>query len=125
MNLWKPNKQTTFSPQDFAEAVALALTEKDSETTSGQDDSLLARIEKLERRIEVIHEDCLKYLQKGAKTLERANKLREQHDDGIDEEEMGLPNQIQLPMENEQVPVAESDFDYVERAIREGGQTPL
>ena len=62
-----------------------------SNTGNGVDSDVLERLEKLERRMEQVHSDSLKYLQKAAAAEQRAKAYRQQIEDddetGMTEEE--------------------------------------
>lgn len=49
--------------------------------SSGADGTAIARIEELERRVAVVHDDALRYMKRGSTALARAQKVRGEDED--------------------------------------------
>tara|TARA_Y100000310_G_C20686271_1_gene819239 strand:- start:2121 stop:2507 length:387 start_codon:yes stop_codon:yes gene_type:complete len=119
-------KSPAVTAEDLVEKLFPQLITQVIETTTGHEPGLLERVEAMERRFEALHTECLRYLQRGSKAAERASKLREQHEEEIDNTEVnGYPTQIELDAPPQAEQPVETDLEYIERQIRDGGGMPI
>ena len=94
----------------------------DSASTSGVGDEIVERIEAVERRMEVVHKECLNFLRSGAQRDARAKKRLEEA--GIEDDE-NAP--MTVPIENgvAEEPVVLDDLAYVSHALQKSGIAPV
>jgi hypothetical protein len=103
--------------------VEILSQEPDLNQTSTLSNNYDERLEGLERRFERLHEDCLKYLQRGSAAQKRAEILRGDID--FDEEEDTESEPVQMPVEMPEETTEEDDLNWAAEQLRSRGQTPI
>jgi hypothetical protein len=89
---------------------------------SAADSGLLERVEELERRMERLHKDSLRYLQSAAQRERHARDMLEAA--GEDPEQIDIPDTV--PMIQEQVPSeATNDLEWGKQFMKERGETAI
>ena len=112
--------------EKFDQLVDILSQENNVDTASPPD--IMEKFEILERRFENLHNDCLKYLKKGASAEARAKALRANQfgDEDMDEEEGPIGVQMPLPLTQQQ-PESEpqNDLDWAMHQLRKNGEVPI
>ena len=113
----------------------LADTSQQPKTADPTIEKLVERIEAVERRMEQVHEDAMRYLQQGAARHKRADridkKINEERDGALDDETQDLPAmEMPEPAEPTQNPLDYAEklsdsLEYGREMLRKQGIAPL